>query len=661
MKKLSVIIVNYNVRHFLEQCLQSVKNATSALDAEVFVVDNNSVDGSCAMVRECFPDVNLIANQENVGFSKANNQAIRKASGEFILLLNPDTLVEEDTFIKSVAFMDEHPEAGGLSVKMIDGKGRFLPESKRSLPTPAVAFYKMFGLSGLFPRSKIFGRYHLGYLDKDNTHEIEIMPGAFMLLRKNALDKAGLLDEDYFMYGEDIDMSYRILKNGYKNYYYPGTTIIHYKGESTKKRSINYVLMFYRAMAIFARKHFARRKAKYFNLLINLSIYMRASLSILKRFISVAIVPALDFAVAYAGYHFIEKAWAIYKFDDPLGHPEIFMNVIVPTYISVWIFSVFLSGGYDRPFNFWRMIRGVLVGTLVILVIYALLPEFLRFSRALILIGTIWMIISLSILRLIYSLLRVKGYKPGFVEKKRIAIIGDMQEASKVRSIIEKTRIKIEIVGVVSAGDNYNSSLYLGHAGQLQDIIDVNDIDEIVFCAKKISAQDIIKQMLKLSHVNVDFKIASPGALSIVGSNSLKTTGELYVVDFNSIGKATNRRKKRIFDICASMIFLVTLPVLVLYVHHKKQFVANILMVLFGYHTWVGYSEKTYKSKNLPLISKGVFKPADGMKKDNYTHEFAEKIDTLYAKDYKVINDILTLFRSFRDAGRKPSSPGDKF
>lgn len=234
--ELSIIIVNYNVKYFLEQCLHSVLQASMNIDPEIFVVDNNSVDGSSQLIRKKFPEIHFIENKENVGFSRANNQAIRKAKGKYILLLNPDTIVEEDTFSKIIEFMDNHADAGGLGVKMIDGKGTFLPESKRGLPTPEVAFYKMFGISKLFPNSKKFGKYHLSYLKENEIHEVDVLAGAFMLLRKETLDKIGLLDETFFMYGEDIDLSYRITLGGYKNYYFPETTIIHYKGESTKKR-----------------------------------------------------------------------------------------------------------------------------------------------------------------------------------------------------------------------------------------------------------------------------------------------------------------------------------------------------------------------------------------------------------------------------------------
>ena len=241
--------------------MQSVFKSLQNIESEVWVVDNNSVDGSVAMIKEKFPKVKLINSKDNLGFSRGNNLAIRKSHGEYTLLLNPDTLVEEDTFEKVIKFMDENPEAGGLGVKMVDGKGNFLPESKRSLPTPSVAFYKIFGLSSLFPKSKRFGKYHCGHLDKNMTHEIDILSGAFMLMRREALDKVGLLDEDFFMYGEDIDLSYRLIKGGYKNYYFADTRIIHYKGESTKKSSVNYVFVFYNAMIIFAKKHFSTKNA----------------------------------------------------------------------------------------------------------------------------------------------------------------------------------------------------------------------------------------------------------------------------------------------------------------------------------------------------------------------------------------------------------------
>jgi GT2 family glycosyltransferase len=268
MPRLSVVIVNYNVEHFLEICLHSVMAACRKTDAEVWVVDNNSSDGSLEMLRKKFPDVKLIANTVNTGFSTANNQAIKQSSGEFVLLLNPDTIVPEDCFETCLKFMDENPEAGGLGARMVDGAGVFLPESKRGLPGPGVSCCKAFGLSGLFPNSAKFGQYYLSYLNEFKVHDVDVLSGAFMLMRKSVLDKSGLLDESFFMYGEDVDLSYRLQKTGARNFYFPETTIIHFKGESTRRGSISFVRNFYKAMLLFSAKHFSK------NRLFTLFIYL---------------------------------------------------------------------------------------------------------------------------------------------------------------------------------------------------------------------------------------------------------------------------------------------------------------------------------------------------------------------------------------------------
>jgi GT2 family glycosyltransferase len=283
--ELSVIIVSYNVRHFLEQCLISVYKALAGINNEVFVVDNNSADSSCAMVISRFPEVRLIVNHENRGFSAANNQALRLATGRYILLLNPDTLVEEEIFNKCIGFMDGHPDAGAAGVMMIDGKGRFLPESKRAIPTPGTAFFKMFGFARLFPHSGLLNRYYLGNLDNNTTAQAEVISGAFMFIHHEAFQKTGSLDEEYFMYGEDIDYSYRLIKSGFINYYYPDAKILHYKGESTIKEDLSVLLNFYRAMLIFVRKHSNSGSHKSFIFLVQTAIFFRAGLSMLKKII----------------------------------------------------------------------------------------------------------------------------------------------------------------------------------------------------------------------------------------------------------------------------------------------------------------------------------------------------------------------------------------
>ena len=275
--KLSVIIVNYKVKHYLEQCLRSVAEASRGIAVEVIVVDNASGDGSVEYLRERFPDVTIIASEENLGFARANNLAIRNSHGQYVLLLNPDTIVAEETFIDFITFMDSTPDAGGCGAYMLHTDGSFAPESRRGLPTPFVAFCKMSGLASLLPKSRTFGRYYMRYLNENEVNRIEIMSGAFMFLRRDSLDKAGLLDEDFFMYGEDIDLSYRILQGGFKNYFLPAR-MLHYKGESTVKSSYRYVHTFYRAMELFFNKHYAHYSIL-LSLPIKLAIWGRAMLA----------------------------------------------------------------------------------------------------------------------------------------------------------------------------------------------------------------------------------------------------------------------------------------------------------------------------------------------------------------------------------------------
>lgn len=270
-KKISIVIVSYNVSKLLDECLQSVARSLRGIDGEVFVVDNHSKDNTLTMLKEKHPEVRVIANEVNVGFSRANNQAIRLSEAEYVLLLNPDTVVYENTLHGVLDFMDQHPQAGGAGVRMLTREGHRAPESRRSIPTPWVAMLKMLGATR---------RYYMSHLSWDEPGQIEAVSGAFFLVRRKALDQVGLLDEDYFMYGEDIDLSYRLLKGGWQNWYLP-YDIIHYKGESTQKSSFRYVHTFYQAMLIFFRKHYGHLSF-FLSLPIKVAIYFRASLALIQ-------------------------------------------------------------------------------------------------------------------------------------------------------------------------------------------------------------------------------------------------------------------------------------------------------------------------------------------------------------------------------------------
>ena len=645
--KLSVIIVNYNVEQFLEQCLLSVEKAIQGMEADVWVVDNASVDGSCAMVAERFPWVKLVANKDNVGFSRANNQAMRTSDAEYMLLLNPDTVVEEDTFRKCVEFMDANPKAGGLGVRMVDGKGKFLPESKRGLPTPWVSFCKISGIYRLFPRSRKLNHYYLGHLDEHETAEIEILSGAYMLMRKEALDKVGLLDEEFFMYGEDIDLSWRIVLGGWQNYYFPETRIIHYKGESTKRGSLNYVFVFYNAMVIFARKHFSERNAKAYTRLINVAIWARASIAVIQRVAKKIILPLIDASALFSGMWLAQRYYAQVAekiFDESL------MIYAFSGYVITWMLSVFFSGGYDRPISMLRLVRGSIIGSLIILVAYSLLPESLRFSRALVLFGAVISVLYYLLSRWVLSRLSPERFALVGAGMRRFAVVGGAEEIERISELLGQTSVsRPEVVGV-SIDDKVHDN-QVGTRDQLQEVIRVHRIDQVIFSGKDLAAAEIIDSMIKTTGVKVDYKIAPPDSLYMIGSNSIETSGELFMLETNGVHKPSNRRNKRLFDILFALGMLVTFPISIWFVDKKSSFFGNIFKVLTGSRTWVGYAQTSTSSMRLPSVLKGVITPATGAILREGDEDTLQKLNIIYARNYRIRNDLSLVFRHFVHLG----------
>ncbi len=642
--KLSVIIVNYNVRAYLEQCLRTVFEALKGIDGDVFVVDNQSTDGSVEMVREKFPNVKLIANADNVGFSRANNQAIRESSAEYVLLLNPDTVVGEDVFHKVVAFMDAHPKAGGLGVKMIDGTGQFLPESKRGLPTPAVAFYKIIGLTRLFPKSKVFGRYHLGHLPENQAAPIEILSGACMFLRKKTLDEVGLLDESFFMYGEDIDLSYRITMGGYENWYLPEARIIHYKGESTKKSTVNYVFVFYNAMAIFAKKHFTRKRPDVLAGLINGSIYLSAAGAIVMRFLKRALLPMLDIGVL---------AFLLWGFDRLFIAPG--PHVIWSFGLETWVVhalvllgSFGLLGAYDLPVRLSNVVRsGVLV--FVVLVVW---PVILG--------GRHWMELILTMaglvagaqtvagiaIRSILHLARVKPFTLRALDRKRILSIGSDEETAHAFSLLWQTHFGLGRQKQMTAAEANAPDA----REAIRKKIRKNGMDEVVFCAKDLKWGRIIELMEQLKRTGVMFKIAQPAREFIIGPSSIESVQDLLIMEEHAVHSSAARRKKRILDVTVSMLLLLFLPLSIWFVRDKGGFVGNIFRVIRGSASWVGYFPKVEKGARLPKIRPGILDPvrADHLEPVPLT---VHRVNLTYAKDYRVGWDIRLIWRGFAGLG----------
>lgn len=624
--KLSVIIVNYNVEAYLEQCLRSVLKALENVDGEVFVVDNQSTDGSVEMVRDRFPEVRLIANTVNVGFSRANNQAIERSNAEYAVLLNPDTVVGEDVFEKVVAFMDSHPDAGGLGVKMIDGTGRFLPESKRGLPTPAVAFFKIIGLTRLFPRSKVFGKYHLGHLPENETAQIEILSGACMFLRKETIDKVGMLDESFFMYGEDIDLSYRILLGGWKNYYYPDVQIIHYKGESTKKSSVNYVRVFYNAMAIFAKKHFASKGADFIGSLINLAIFISAVLAIVARFLLRMALPIIDIALAIG---------MLFMLKEQCNVPEVGA-------LSLFLFSVCaLCGMYDLPVKLLSILKGITVGSILASLYNFFVPSYgsdsLVFSA--IIIG-----LAALIARLSMHFSGSKGFDLRADRKRRVLTIGSEDEASKAAALLWQTHYGLgQHEHIQTTGTDLNKK-------DLQKRIKKGRFDEVIFCASDIPAAHIIELLSATHKSRVQYKIAAPGNTHIIGPNSIESTKELFMLKDNGIISAGSVRSKRLLDLVLSILLAISLPLSIWFMETRKHILRNIVDVLKGDRTWVGYpANRAFKL--MSFKRPGILPPVTSSVVWNNESARA-RAELVYAKDYHYTIDIRSFLSGFKQLGR---------
>ena len=527
---------------------------------------------------------------------------------------------------------------------MIDGKGNFLPESKRGLPTPSVAFYKIFGLSALFPKSKKAGRYHLGYLPENEINKVDILSGAFMLMRKDALNKVGLLDEAFFMYGEDIDLSYRIILGGYDNYYFPETKIIHYKGESTKKSSVNYVFVFYNAMIIFAKKHFSSNNANLFSFLINLAIYLRAGGALFVRFFKKATLPLLDAGIILTLLFSITHYWKVYK--NILFESSV-LKISLPIYCAIWMISIYFKGGYDKPFNVKSSNYGTIIGTVIILSLYALLPKSFQFSRLFILTGAFIVLCYYLLSRNLLSKLVGGSFSLNENKQKKFAIVGSDIEVERVIQLL-KQNINENHDYITIAATDTKSENQIGTISQLDQIVHLHPIDEIIFCAKDISSQTIISWMVELNKYPIDFKIAHPDSLYLIGSNSSNTNGELYTLDLYSINTPSNKRNKRIFDISLSFIGITMSPFFIWIYTNKLQYFKNLFHCLIGKKTWVGFSlTRKPKHLNLPKISDGIFNPTY----TSITHDdlLTEKLNMIYARDYSVNKDWEIIKKNWRD------------
>ncbi len=644
---LSVIIVNYNVRHFLEQCLFSVQEALKKVDGEAIVVDNNSTDGSLPYLEPKFSGVLFLNNPENIGFAAACNQGLQQAAGKYILFLNPDTIVPEDCFEKCIAFMQAHPEAGALGVKMMDGSGQFLKESKRAFPGPLTSLYKLFGFARLFPKSKTFARYHLGHLDENAINEVDVLAGAFMMVSKETLQKTGNFDETFFMYGEDVDLSYRIQQAGFKNYYFPETPVIHFKGESTRKGSMNYVRMFYKAMSIFVKKHYGGSKAGIFNFLIHIAIWFRAGLTAIANFIRRVGLPVIDAGLIFLSFWLVKIIWET-RIKPDINYQESLIWVAFPVYTVVFLIAAYYAGLYDKNYKISELIRSSLIATIVLLAGYSLLPEQYRFSRGILLFGSILAFLLIGILR--WILVKAKVLEDGHEKRNNagIVIAGTENEFNEAKQILTDAGLKEKIVGRISP--NGNDTDTLGNLDAINKTAATLPVKELIYCQGRLSFSAIINSLQKLP-AGIIARIHAAGSASIVGSMSKNSLGDTFSKENGfRISDPYNVRIKRLIDFSAALIFLLTFPVHIFLVKRPFRFLASCVAVLAAKKTWVGYAGG---AKGLPALRPPVM-ASNGLPLTSvqaFSAESLQMIDYWYARDYEPRVDLKLIRKSYRSLG----------
>lgn len=637
MIDVSVIIVNYNVKDLVDNCIASIYKSNNANHSiEIFLVDNNSVDGSADHIEKNYPEVKVIRNNKNLGFSKANNIALRQAEGRYVLILNPDTVLEEGTFKKLIDFAESNEKTGAVTSKLILGNGKLDKACKRSFPKLSVALPRMLGLSNLFPKSRIFGKYNLTYLDENETAEVEAVCGAFMFMPKTVLDETGFFDEDYFMYGEDLDLCYRIKEKGYRIFYFPSVTTIHLKGESTRKTRFSYVNNFYGAMRIFVRKNFSHA-SRILLLILQLGIFYRSLLSYLKRAAKVIYPAVIDALLLLLSF-----LLAVYlRFHIIPNRPYRFIIVI---YVLVWLSVFVLYGIYTSKnrFSVIKTFNALFIGLFINSAITYFFKEY-AFSREVIIMSMIWALVLLIGWRSVVNIYRFFVDKNILLRKINLLVVGGRKLTEDIE---EKLVSRYNII-------YYNNPEY--NFEEIKETIIIGNINEVVFSGDIFSNRDILKLMWTFKERNVKFKIIPSGNELILS----KLRGDvenpsLIEIEYN-INNKLNIFSKWLFDFLLATILLPTVyPVVKIYSFifgkEDSRFVRKVSMLPYiwinkysfvGVPVWYEDYDSEYFGKRgmtglLQLHSDGSLSKED---ESNYI--------LYYAKNQSLLFDIEILLKSF--------------
>jgi GT2 family glycosyltransferase/lipopolysaccharide/colanic/teichoic acid biosynthesis glycosyltransferase len=655
----SVIIVNYNVRDFLHQSLLSIQKALKGIHSEIFVIDNASDDGSAEMVRRRFPRVQLIANTANLGFAKANNIALKKARGKFLLLINPDTIVQEDTIRVMVEFLKNHPEVGLAGCKILNPDGSFQPACRRGFPTPWVAFAKIFGLSRLFPKTKLFGKYNLTYLSTEETYPVDAVSGSFMMVRKEIFEQVGGLDESYFMYGEDLDWCYRIRQAGWRIFYVHSTQIIHYKGESTRRSSLDEIRTFYNAMHLFVEKHF--QSSRFFNIVLRLSIGVVSFAAFINSALRPLKIAVFDFIAVTISLLIAEKLWR----GELFRYPAYAYSIVFTIPAIIVVCCLYVAGVYtQRRMSISRSIGAIFIAYVFISALTAFFKNY-AFSRMIVAISGVLSMVFIPGWRLVFRLVRkTSAHGRGTLFGKRTLIVGTDMGAIGLQ---QKLRARIgegyEIVGFVGTtheqiGEMLNGVSVVGSIDNVGKIVKEQKISDVIFSPTALSYAQILSVISRSREQVVNFHLVPTTMEVIVGKASVDSLDDLPLVQITyNIDKPTHLFTKRMFDIVLSGLLLITVyPIFRLSsaMTKKRQngFLAGLPRVFNGTLSLVGTpaneSRKPKQIEDVLFLGKPGLSGLVQLQQDRaLSDDELTQYDLYYARNQSVLLDLEILIKTW--------------
>ena len=650
---LSIIIVNYNVKEFLQNLLHSIEKTSNSISKEIIIVDNASDDGSVDFIRRKFPSVKLIINEKNLGFGKANNQALKQARGKFILLINPDTIVSEDTFVKMIEFFNDNPDAGLAGCKILNPDGTLQLACRRSFPGPWTSFTKVTGLSRIFPKSKLFARYNLTYLDENKTYEVDAISGSFMMMRREVYEKTAGFDEDFFMYGEDLDLCYRTQKAGFKVYYVSDTKIIHYKGESTRRSRLDETKVFYDAMHLFVKKHLSG--SLLVEAILRTAIVVRKAFAFLgKR--KLAIFSALaDFLLFDLCLLLAERIYM--GLSSWVGFEPAHYLIIYTIPALIHITTASLAGVYRRDsLSVLKNFLAIILSFVILTSITFFFKQF-AYSRAVVLIAYLLLLFSTTLWRFFVKIFFRIGVTVDDISKRRAIIIGTASHALNVANKIKQKRTDFHsVAGLVGKyhndiGKKIDSFEVIGSLENVKKVIREYNISEVIFSSEDMNYGEMMAVVADCQNEPVEFKISGTELDFIVGKTSVSMLDDIPLIEVHyNISNPLFRFIKRSFDILLSAFVLFFVYPFIYFtskLSKKKSdfrnFILNVPSVFSGRKSFVGPKEN-YSGKN-------VYMGKPGLTGYWYLEKDAkvdwEKLDFYYAKNQNIWLDLEILGRTF--------------